>query len=151
VAAWSTWQPYTAEAIVEYGASVIPTTGSEWNTNYIVASKSALANAGKSLAIGDYIGRLLKAANYARLHPFGWQAAYASATGLSAQLASLTAGSFQFSIAPLSPQVPNVPYRAALSSLLAAGMITSVPSDPEGVFDHRYDKTLRALEKSKAA
>ena len=151
VDAWSTWEPYASEAIVSYGAVPLTVPGSAiWNSGYVVASKSALADPAKSAAISDYIQRLVKAATYARAHPIGWQAAYATATGLSPELASLISGSITYSIAPLSPLKVNTPYRDAIQTLLGAGMIASAPTDPESVFDHRYDKVLKALEKTLA-
>jgi sulfonate transport system substrate-binding protein len=103
VDAWSIWDPYTSQALLESGARVLidgtgtigggrPNTepGPDAITNgysFLVAARSALGDAGKNTAIKDFVVRYAKALAFAKAHPDVRADAWAKETGLKPEVA----------------------------------------------------------------
>jgi sulfonate transport system substrate-binding protein len=102
VDAWAIWDPYTSQALLESGARVLidgtgtlgggrPNTepGADAITNgysFLVASRAALADAGKNTAIKDLVVRYAKALAFAKAHPDLRADAWAKETGLKPEV-----------------------------------------------------------------
>ena len=104
VDAWSIWDPYTSQALLEADARPLidgtgtvgggkPNTEPDANavTNgygFQVASRAALADAGKNTAIREFVVRYARALAYAKAHPDVRAQAWAKETGLKPEVAS---------------------------------------------------------------
>lgn len=104
VDAWSIWDPYTSQALLEAGARVLvdgtgavgggapntePGAGAVTNGyGFQVASRAALADARKSTALRDFVVRYAKALAYAKTHPDARAQEWAKETGLKPEVAS---------------------------------------------------------------
>lgn len=100
VDAWATWEPYVSQAVLSAGAQQLvngtdalngtgPAGGTPLSNGYTfqVASRSALGDAAKNTAIGDYVVRIAKADLWATQHPEQWAAIYAQQTGIPLDVA----------------------------------------------------------------
>lgn len=84
VDAWAIWDPYTSQAQQEANARVlVDGTGTANGYSFQVASKAALADAGKSAAIRDYVTRIAKAEKWSDTHHDDWAKAWSADTGLA--------------------------------------------------------------------
>ncbi|MER6254558.1 ABC transporter substrate-binding protein [Streptomyces sp. NPDC001584] len=87
VDAWAVWDPYTSQ-VLRTGARVL--TSGEGLVNglgFQVAAPSALEDAGRSKAIGDYLKRLQRAQDWVFKHPEEWAKVWAKETGLPYEVA----------------------------------------------------------------
>ncbi|WP_243788206.1 ABC transporter substrate-binding protein [Saccharopolyspora gloriosae] len=68
--AWSTWDPYTAAAQLDQGATVLrDAQGLAYGLSFINAYQEALDDPGRRAAIRDFVGRYNKALDWARAEP----------------------------------------------------------------------------------
>jgi sulfonate transport system substrate-binding protein len=83
VAAWSIWDPYTAQAQAQTGARIL-VWGNGFGTNYNfnVAAAKALKDKAKVAAIRDYLSRLERATLWASTHPDEWAKTWSAQIGL---------------------------------------------------------------------
>jgi len=104
VDAWSVWDPYTSQALLETGARVLvdgtgtvgggapntePGAGAVTNGyGFQVASRAALADGRKSSALKDFVVRYAKALAFAKAHPQERADAWAKETGLKPEVAT---------------------------------------------------------------
>jgi sulfonate transport system substrate-binding protein len=81
--AWDVWSPYIQQAEVEDGARVL-VNGSGFGSPYsfTVASRAALSDPTKVVAMRDYLSMLDKAYVWAGTHPAAWAKYWAQSTGL---------------------------------------------------------------------
>ncbi|WP_158885802.1 ABC transporter substrate-binding protein [Amycolatopsis anabasis] len=86
--AWAVWDPYTAQAQLESRARVLAD-GRDTTNGYVfqVASKAALADAGRNSAIRDYVTRVAHAQRWAETHRAEWARVWAAETGLKPEVA----------------------------------------------------------------
>jgi sulfonate transport system substrate-binding protein len=84
VDAWATWDPYTSQALQEANARVlVDGTGTANGYTFQVAGQAALADAGKTAAIKDYVTRIAKAQKWSDTHRDEWAKAWSADTGLA--------------------------------------------------------------------
>lgn len=87
VDAWAVWDPYTSQ-VLRSGARIL--TSGEGIVNglgFQVAAPGALADEGKSKAIGDYLQRLQRAQDWVFKHPEEWAKVWSKETGLPYEVA----------------------------------------------------------------
>jgi sulfonate transport system substrate-binding protein len=83
VDAWAIWDPYAAQAELQYGAEQIANGKGVTNGfNFQMASNESLGSAATRAAIEDYIGRIAQAQRWSQQHPHEWAEAWAKDTGL---------------------------------------------------------------------
>ena len=92
VDAWDIWPPYVQQVVAQDGARVL-TVGSQYGSPYSfeVASKAAVADPAKAVAIEAYLSTLNKAYVWAFSHPSSWGAAWGAAAGLPASITDVAA------------------------------------------------------------
>ncbi|QNG19302.1 ABC transporter substrate-binding protein [Rhodococcus triatomae] len=84
VDAWAVWDPFTAIAEQEVGARSIATADEAANGyNFWIASDNALADAGKSAAIEDFLTRYAAATQWSSDNIDEWSTRYAELTSIS--------------------------------------------------------------------
>lgn len=85
VDAWAVWEPYITQGEQSYGGKVIAP-GSDGSANgytFTISSPKALADAGKSAALADYVSRVSHGYRWASTHRSAWAKIYSSQTGLT--------------------------------------------------------------------
>ena len=83
VDAWAIWDPYAAQAELQYGAEQIANGKGVTNGfNFQMASNESLDSKATQAAIEDYIGRIAEAHRWSQQHPDEWAEAWAKDTGL---------------------------------------------------------------------
>ncbi|MFF8698694.1 ABC transporter substrate-binding protein [Streptomyces albidoflavus] len=88
VDAWAVWDPYTSQVLTaKQGRVLTDGRGVVNGLNFQVAAPGALADKGKSAAIGDYLKRLRRAENWVYEHPEEWAEVWAKDTGLPYEVA----------------------------------------------------------------
>lgn len=91
VQAWAIWDPYTAIAEQESGARAIIAADTVSNgNNFWVSGNKALADAGKSEAIADFLRRYAAATTWSQNNVAEWSAKYAELTQISPAAAQVT-------------------------------------------------------------
>ncbi|MEV6606861.1 ABC transporter substrate-binding protein [Kutzneria sp. NPDC051319] len=87
--AWSIWDPYTSQALLQAHARSI-VNGSSGTANgysFQVAASKALADPAKVTAIKDYLARIAKAQKWSDSHKDDWAASWSKVTGLDPAVA----------------------------------------------------------------
>lgn len=88
VDAWAVWDPYTSQVLTgKLGKVLTDGRGVVNGLNFQVAAPGALADKGKSAAVGDYLKRLRRAENWVYEHPEEWAKVWAKDTGLPYEVA----------------------------------------------------------------
>ncbi|MGW5310310.1 ABC transporter substrate-binding protein [Nocardia thailandica] len=91
VQAWAIWDPYTAIAEQESGAKAVIAADTVSNgNNFWVSGNKALADAGKSEAIADFLRRYAAATTWSQNNVAEWSAKYAELTQISPAAAQVT-------------------------------------------------------------
>jgi sulfonate transport system substrate-binding protein len=84
VDAWAVWDPYTSQAIEEYGArELVNGDGLVNGLNFQVASQAALDDEATKAALQDYLTRITKAQIWSSENKEEWSKVWAEQTGLS--------------------------------------------------------------------
>jgi sulfonate transport system substrate-binding protein len=143
VDAWAIWSPYAEQAQQQLGAKVLEG-GSDGSANgygFTVASRSALADAGRNTALKDYVTRLAKAQAWAQTHKAQWAATWASITGLSTAVTTAAVADEDTRSIPLSPAVVASEQQLA-DAFTAAGQLPA-KVDVQRFVDTRYAAALQ--------
>lgn len=126
--------------------SVANTTALPDRSNYIIASSSLLANAGKSAALADYISRLVKSFQYLASHKDAYaQAVYVKQYGLSSARANQLAD--ELGVPTFGP-IPGgiiAPQQKLADLYQAAGEIPS-KVDVTQEFDTRFNDVVEKAQ-----
>jgi sulfonate transport system substrate-binding protein len=102
--AWSTWDPYTAVAQQDSGATILrDNAGLSPGLSFLDANNESLDDADKRAAMTDFVGRYNKALDWARANPQQFTDIYAKLTQRPPQVASVIAGRAQRQAVPLTP------------------------------------------------
>ncbi|MBW0104663.1 ABC transporter substrate-binding protein [Pseudonocardia sp. KRD291] len=92
VDAWSTWDPYTAQAQLQAGARTIATgQGTANGYNFQVASNAALADPARQAAVGDLLARIAQAQRYSNVDRAGRAKVWSEETKLPLPVTTLAA------------------------------------------------------------
>lgn len=84
VDAWAVWDPYTSQAIEEYGARELANGDGLVNgLNFQVASQAALEDEATKAALQDYLTRITKAQIWSSENKEEWSKVWSEQTGLS--------------------------------------------------------------------
>lgn len=84
VDAWAVWDPYTSQAIEEYGARELANGDGLVNgLNFQVASQAALEDEATKAALQDYLTRITKAQIWSSENKEEWSRVWSEQTGLS--------------------------------------------------------------------
>ena len=147
VDAWAVWQPYVAEAIQQDGARQL-VTGQQSQSQQLsngysvqVASRSALTDAGKNAAIGDYVIRVAKAYAWARTHQTQFAQLWSKETGLPTAVTQAAAADILLHPVPLNDTLVNSEQHLA-DEFSAANQIPVKITFSDFV-DHRFDAEVR--------
>jgi sulfonate transport system substrate-binding protein len=106
VDAWDIWSPFTEEAVAKDGVRILVNgQGFGSNYSYEVATKAALANAGKKAAIEVYLRTLNKAYIWEKTHTSAWATTWAASTGVSLSVMQKAAVDAIATPEPISPAV----------------------------------------------
>ena len=147
VDAWVVWQPYVAEAIQQDGARQLVTghqSQSERLSNgysVLVASRVALADAGKNAAIADYVVRVSKAYAWARTHQSQFAQLWSQETGLPLAITQAAAADIVLHPVQLDDTLVNSEQHLA-DEFTAANQIPGKITFSDFV-DHRYDTEIK--------
>jgi sulfonate transport system substrate-binding protein len=147
VDAWTIWDPYTSQALQQAGARVLVNgTGLSNGYGFNVASRAALADAGRNSAIQDYVLRLAKASVWAAGHLSAWASVWAQQTGLATTVAQAAV------VNTTRKPVPLTSALIASEQGLADSFVTAKVLPTEFTFadfvDHRYDNEITAYLKN---
>lgn len=100
--AWSTWDPYTAVAQQDNGATILrDNAGLSPGLSFLDANSDALGDADKRAAMADFVARYDRALTWAREHPEQLTAIYTKLTGRPPQVAAVVAQRAQRRAVPL--------------------------------------------------
>jgi sulfonate transport system substrate-binding protein len=92
VDAWDTWSPFVEEAVAQdHDTILVNGNGYGANYSYVVAARSAIADARKAKEIRAYLKVLDQAHAWANKHTGAWAAVWARATGLPDRVMQLAA------------------------------------------------------------
>jgi sulfonate transport system substrate-binding protein len=154
VDAWAVWQPYVAEGVQQDGARELVTGrdsqsgsglagGTQLSNGYSVqvASRAALADAGKNAAIADYVVRIAKAYAWAKTHQAQFAQLWSQETGLPLATTTAAAADILLHPVPLDDTVLNSEQHLA-DEFTAAGQIPGKITFTDFV-DHRYDSQIK--------
>ena len=123
VAAWDIWSPFIEQVRVQHGARILVNgDGYGSNFSYVVASRDALGNRAKAVAIRDYIKILAEAHAWVNAHPQAWAAEWAKATGLPLNVMVDAANDDTQSFTPITPQIV-ANEQGLVNAFSAAGLI----------------------------
>jgi len=123
VAAWDIWSPFIEQVRVQHGARILVNgDGYGSNFSYVVASRDALGNRAKAVAIRDYIKILAEAHAWVNAHPQAWAAQWAKATGLPLNVMVDAANDDTQSFTPITPQIV-ANEQGLVNAFSAAGLI----------------------------
>lgn len=87
VDAWAVWEPYTSQAELTAGGTVIADGRGVVNgLSFQVASDAALEDPATAEALGDYLERVTEAQIWASEHPDEWSKVWAEQTGLTPEV-----------------------------------------------------------------
>ena len=147
VDAWVVWQPYVAEAIQQDGARPL-VTGQQSLSEHLsngysveVASRAALADAGKNAAIADYVVRVAKAYAWARTHQSQFAQLWSQETGLPPAVTQAAAADIVLHPVPLDDPLVSSEQHLA-DEFAAASQIPGKITFSDFV-DHRYDTEIK--------
>jgi sulfonate transport system substrate-binding protein len=89
VDAWSIWDPYTSQALLQaHARSIVNGSGGTANGySFQVAASNALGDPAKAAAIKDYLARLAKAQKWSDAHKDEWATSWSKVTGLDPTVA----------------------------------------------------------------
>jgi len=123
VAAWDIWSPFIEQVRVQHGARILVNgDGYGSNFSYVVASRDALGDRAKAVAIRDYIKILAEAHAWVNAHPQAWAAEWAKATGLPLNVMVDAANDDTQSFTPITPQIV-ANEQGLVNAFSAAGLI----------------------------
>jgi sulfonate transport system substrate-binding protein len=153
VDAWAIWEPYVSEAVLNAGAQelVSPhdavtgggvTNGTHLSNGYsfVVAARSALADAGRNTALADFIVRVAKAQVWATQHPDQWGQLLAQETGLAPGIAASAAADNKLLPVVVTDTVVQAEQKLA-DAFTTAGQIPG-KVDMATYIDHRFDTVV---------
>jgi sulfonate transport system substrate-binding protein len=145
--AWAIWDPYTAQAKLEAGAKVlIDGTGTANGYTFQVASRGALADAGKNAAIKDYVTRIAKAQKWSDKHRGEWAKAWAAETGLAVEVTTAATAQGPDLSVPLDDQVISA--EQELADAFTHDKVLPGKVDFASFVDKRYAADLDAARSS---
>jgi sulfonate transport system substrate-binding protein len=147
VDAWAIWDPYTSQAKLEAGAKVLTDgTGTANGYTFQVASRGALADAGKNAAIKDYVTRIAKAQKWSDAHRADWAKAWATETGLA--LPVTTAATAQGPDLPVALDDQVIAAEQELADAFTEDKVLPGKVDFASFVDKRYAADLDAARSS---
>jgi sulfonate transport system substrate-binding protein len=149
VDAWAVWQPYVAEGIQQDNARQL-ITGKQSQSQQLsngysveVASRSALADAGKNAAIGDYVVRIAKAYAWAKTHQSQFARLWSQETGLPQAVTQAAAADIVLHPVLLDDTLISSEQHLA-DEFSAANQIPAKITFNDFV-DHRYDAEIKTF------
>lgn len=102
--AWSTWDPYTAVAQQDSGATILrDNAGLSPGLSFLDANNDSLGDADKRAAMTDFVARYDRALTWAQQHPDQLTAIYTKLTQRPPQVAAVVAQRAQRQAVPLNP------------------------------------------------
>lgn len=101
--AWATWDPYTAVAQIDDGATILrDNAGLSSGLSFLDANSDALSDPDKRAAMADFVARYDRALAWARQHPQQLTEIYSRITRRPPQVASIVAQRAQRQAVPLN-------------------------------------------------
>ena len=106
VDAWAIWDPFTAQAELDSGATVLSDGAGLVNgLAFEVAGDDALDDTATRAAIADYVQRLAAARVWAKDNPEAWSSTWADETGLATEVTDLAVSRRVLQPIPIDDQV----------------------------------------------
>lgn len=147
VDAWAIWDPYTSQAKIEAKARVLTDgTGIANGYTFQVAGRAALADAGKSAAIKDFVTRIAKAQKWSDSHRGQWAQAWSAETGLP--IAVTTAATAQGPDLPVALDDQVIQSEQVLADAFTGEQVIPSTVDFASFVDRRYAADLDAARSS---
>ena len=149
--AWTTWEPYTSQAVIEDGARVLADGSKVMNgLSFNVASDAALDDKATSAALADFLTRIQKAALWTGDHPDEWATIWADQIGITPTITEAAVKKRPVTAVPIDQSVIDSEQKMA-DAFTAAGLLPgSVDVTP--YFDDRFnDQTTGASVEAAAA
>jgi sulfonate transport system substrate-binding protein len=133
-----------AEGLVEQGQARVLITGAglSRSLNYLVASESALNDAGKSAAIGDFLQRLAKAQQWVNTHIDEYAPVYAKNNGVSVPVAVKVLKEVPIVYVPITEPIKSAQQSEADIFLQQGILKTKLDTSSE--FDTRFNDLVAA-------
>jgi len=123
VDAWDIWSPFAEQAEVQdHARELVSGVGYGSPYSFTVASRAALADPAKAVAIRDYLRLLAQAHAWAASHQAAWAATWARATGLPESIMAKAARDDSALAVPITPAVVSSEQSVA-NAFTAAGLI----------------------------
>lgn len=141
VDAWSIWDPYTSQALLQaHARSIINgTAGTANGYSFQVAATAALSDQAKVTAIKDYLARLAKAQKWSATHKDEWAAAWSKVTGLDPAVAKASVNDGATQPIPLDDKV--IASEQQLSDAFTAAKIIPAKVKFADFVDKQYEST----------
>jgi sulfonate transport system substrate-binding protein len=139
--AWSIWDPYTSQALLQAHARSI-VNGSSGTANgysFQVAATTALADSGKAAAIKDYLARIAKAQKWSDTHKDEWASAWSKVTGLDPAVAKASVNDGATLPIPLDDKV--IASEQQLADAFAAAKVIPAKLTFAHFVDKQYEST----------
>ncbi|HEY0495624.1 MAG TPA: ABC transporter substrate-binding protein [Kutzneria sp.] len=139
--AWSIWDPYTSQALLQAHARSI-VNGSSGTANgysFQVAATTALADSGKAAAIKDYLARIAKAQQWSDTHKDEWASAWSKVTGLDPAVAKASVNDGATLPIPLDDKV--IASEQQLADAFAAAKVIPAKLTFAHFVDKQYEST----------
>lgn len=123
VDAWTVWDPYTSQAVVDEGARVLADGDGLVNgLNFQCASQAALDDPATTAALEDYLTRITKAQIWSSENREEWSKVWAEQTGLSPEITLAAAGNRPVTPLPIDQDVIDSEQEMA-DAFVGAGLL----------------------------
>ena len=137
--AWTTWEPYTSQAVLEDDARVLADGKQVMNgLSFNVASDAALADKATSAALADFLTRIQKAALWTGDHPEEWSKIWATQLGIAPTITEAAVKKRPVTVVPIDQSVIDSEQQMA-DAFTAAGLLPE-KVDVSPYFDDRFNK-----------
>jgi sulfonate transport system substrate-binding protein len=104
--AWAIWEPFTSQAEVAEGGTVIATGDGVVNGyGFHVASDNAISDPATKAALSDYLKRITEAQLWASEHPDEWATVWAQGTGLDATITAAASVKRPVTVLPIDQTI----------------------------------------------
>lgn len=150
--AWTTWEPYTSQAVLEDGARVLADGRKVMNgLSFNVASDAALADKATAAALGDFLTRIQKAALWTGSPAEEWAKIWATQLDIAPTITEAAVQKRPVSVVPIDQSVIDSEQEMA-DAFTAAGLLPG-KVDVAPYFDDRFNKQASgsAVEAAAAA
>ncbi|WP_436759666.1 ABC transporter substrate-binding protein [Streptosporangium sp. V21-05] len=139
--AWAIWDPYTAQAEAQTKARIlVDGEGYANGFEFQITGKDTLADPARTAALGDWVGRIRRAHQWANDHQDEWSKVFSELTGLDQGIVSTAIKRSSFRDLKLAGDV--VEREQLVADAFSEAKLIPVPVKFADVVDTRFDATL---------